>query len=158
MEWYFVYKYQVCTSSWRWYPLVTWVSLFEGPSRLEAISLVDLFLRPNISQKGHYLQRLKLSGNVLDGPQKGCCNTTSTSTSALHVGSGTSLVKKDMVFIVVKLCAKAAIVADTRAGEGEKNNFPKESFLAVRSSASSAFKNKVKLKSYRLCTTIWVNV
>ena len=67
------------------------------------------------------------------------------------------LSKKDMVFIVVKLCAKAAIVADTRAGEGEKNNFPKESFLAVRSSASSAFKNTiVKLECYRLVTTIWV--
>ena len=30
----------------------------------------------------------------------------------LHERSGTSLVKKDMVFIVVKLCAKAAIVAE----------------------------------------------
>ena len=76
----------------------------------------------------------------------------------LHERNGTSLVKKDMVFIVVKLCAKAAKVADTRAGEREKNNFLKESFLAVRSSASSAFKNTiVKLECNRLVTTIWVD-
>ena len=34
-----------------------------------------------------------------------------------------------MVFIVVKLCAKAAIVADTRTGEGERRiTFQKRAF------------------------------